>query len=260
MALPDSRMWKSAMMNIDESVSRVIRAAGGQLVRDLLPTGQNLVENADYFFPQYAVIVELKRIEKDLNDDVVFREKRNALYHKWVVTGRVAPMWSTVQVELRSLPQDCALELVTLYRERIRRRISKANKQIRSTKQLLGVGNAVGLLVLVHNGDYSVGPESVINLTSRCMNGDLYSNIDNVLYLSDNMLADRPGERVGYQFFIPLFRNPSRRLPEELRSKLNSNWYQELNGQSTTRIITVEQPDPGYLDSFRYRKPRIPRG
>jgi hypothetical protein len=154
-------------MDVEQAMARVIRSAGGELVSDLLPAGPNLPNNADYLFREYNVIAELKRLEKDRDESAEFREKRNQLYRTWMDQGKVPPppAIGTVRIELRNLPLDCALEFISLYREPIRNRISGTNKQIKSTKRLLNMEDAVGLLIFVHDGDYSITPETVLNLS-----------------------------------------------------------------------------------------------
>jgi hypothetical protein len=108
-------------IRVEQAMARVIRGAGGEIVSDLLPARANLAKNADYVFREYGVIAELKRLEKDQDDDEEFREKRNQLYRTWVDQCKVPPIFGTIRIELRNLPPDCALEFVSLYREPIRR-------------------------------------------------------------------------------------------------------------------------------------------
>ena len=242
---------------VEEAMARVIRGAGGEIISTLLPARANLAKNADYVFREYGVIAELKRLEKDQDEDESFREKRNQLYKTWVGQGKVPPIFGTIRIELRSLPLDCAQEFISLYREPIRRRISEANKQIRSTKRLLHMEDALGLLIFVHDGDYSISPEAVLNLASRCMKGGFYSSINDIIYTSGNMLATKPGDSLGYQFFLHCPRDMQHPIPADLIHNLNIGWQQELSekfGKPTSFVVNPPNMTE-YIDKFHYKKP-----
>jgi len=143
--------------SVDETFARVVRHAGGSLVSDLLPTRANLPKNADYVFPEYNVVAELKRLERDPREDNEFSENLNRFYRQWVVQGkRVPPVWGRATITLRGLPRECAHQIISLYRKPIHRRIRDANQQIRSTKQALNLYEAKGLLIFIQDGDYSI--------------------------------------------------------------------------------------------------------
>src|SRR5271169_7061750 len=90
--------------SVDETFARVVRQAGGSLVSDLLPTRTNLPKNADYVFPEYNVIAELKRLERDVSEDKEFSASLDQLYREWVVNGKQVPLvWGRGRIDLRNL-------------------------------------------------------------------------------------------------------------------------------------------------------------
>jgi hypothetical protein len=246
----------STQINVEEALARVVKGAGGDLVSNLLTDRAKLPDNADYVFPEDNVIAELKRLERDHNESEIFRQKLTHLYQKLMLQGKVPVIYGTRQIELRNLPEESALKFVSLYREPIRQRISKANKQIKSTKRLLKMPDAFGLLILVHDGDYSITPESVLNLSSRCLNGNIFSSIHNLIYLSGNMVVTRPGDPMGYRVFLPAFRDANRSIAKDLIDKLNVGWRNELAKISEMPMNTDVYPPKEFIDTLRYQKPR----
>jgi hypothetical protein len=244
-------------LDVEEAIARVVRGAGGEIVSDLLPARANRPNNADYLFRGYNVIAELKRLEEDHDESEEFREKRNQLYRTWINQRKVLPTFGTMSIELRNLPLDCALEMISLYREPIRNRISGANKQIRSTKKLFNMENAKGLLIFVHDGDYSITPEAVLSLSHRCMKGGFYSSINDLVYTSGNMLATKPGDPLGYQFFFHCPRDMQRPIPAVLINKLNIGWQKELSEKFGTPTKFVVNPPNIWedIDKLHYKKP-----
>jgi hypothetical protein len=79
--------------SVDDALERVVRRVGGELVADLLPQNANLQKNADYVFREHNVIGELKRLEKDQDEDQQFRQKRNDMALRWMNEGKIPPVY-----------------------------------------------------------------------------------------------------------------------------------------------------------------------
>lgn len=218
-----------SLFSTEELLTKVVRKIGGSLVSDLLPTNKDLESNADYVFQQYDVVGELKRLEKDQDDSPEMAAKRNALYQKWIRERRpgVPIVYGRGILNTRNLPLDCALEMISLYREPIARRIRKANDQIKSTRNLLKLPDALGVLFLAQDGDYSIGPDAVLNLAARCLKGNRFSGIDNVIFLNA-MPARLLNDPLGYMCWVHAFRNSNRVIPQGLIHSLQDGWRSEL--------------------------------
>ncbi|MGA8549627.1 MAG: hypothetical protein WB678_05275 [Stellaceae bacterium] len=239
--------------SIEETWTRVARNVGGSLVSDLLPRWTDLPKNADFVFPDYKVIAELKRLEHDSHLDREIPRKINELYRRWVYEGKVVPIYGTVSINLRTLPIDCAEEVISLYRNPIKRRIRKANEQIKSTKSLLGMEDALGLLIFVHDGDYSLTQEMVLALVYRCLRRGDFKGIDSLTYVNMDMKAVIPGTPTDYKLFLHTCRDPARQVPSELVESLQNSWYSEIQARFGFSLPRVVVKDPArFIDRFRY--------
>lgn len=235
----------------------MVRRVGGSLVCDLLPTRKNLEENADFVFQQFRVIGELKRLEKDQGEDPKMAAKLQQLYNKWIVEGRQVPViYGRAKLSVPDLPPECANEVISLYREPIARRIRKANRQIRTTKKTLKMEDAIGLLFLAQDGDYSIGPEAVFNLASRCVKGGDYRAIDDIICFNAKP-ATRPGDQLGYLFWFHACRDNNRKVPDELLKSLNEAWRAELEAAAGTPMVLADNPSTEILDTLQYPKGRL---
>lgn len=240
----------------EELLDRVVQKVGGSLVSDLLPPNENRESNADYVFQQHRVIGELKRLERDQDDNPDMAAKRNALYQKWIRERKcgVPIVYGRAVLDVRKLPSDCAMEMISLYREPIARRIRKANEQIKSARKLLKMPEASGVLFLAQDGDYSIGPDAVLNLAARCLKGNRFSGIDDVICF--NALPARlVGDSLGYMFWIHSSRDSNRAIPQALIDSLQEAWKAEMEairGPMVTPPTSIDWQDLLYR---RLRRP-----
>jgi len=240
----------------EELLDRVVQKVGGSLVSDLLPPNENRESNADYVFEQHGVIGELKRLERDQDDNPDMAAKRNALYQKWIRERKcgVPIVYGRAVLDVRKLPSDCAMEMISLYREPIARRIRKANEQIKSARKLLKMPEASGVLFLAQDGDYSIGPDAVLNLAARCLKGNRFSGIDDVICF--NALPARlAGDSLGYMFWIHSSRDSNRAIPQALIDSLQEAWKAEMEairGPMVTPPTSIDWQDLLYR---RLRRP-----
>ena len=78
--------------------------------------------------------------------------KLSDLARDWARRRLLPPMYGTVQLELRKLPEICQREWVGVMEKPIKRVLEDANKQIKATKQFLNMPSAKGVLLLVNEG------------------------------------------------------------------------------------------------------------
>ncbi|MDO8433326.1 MAG: hypothetical protein Q7S58_13045 [Candidatus Binatus sp.] len=240
--------------SVEDALARVVLKVGGALVSDLLPPHQDRDKNADYLFQQYGVIGELKRLEKNQGDDPEMIAKRNRLYRKWLTERRpgVPIVYGTALLELRRLPPDCQNEMISLYREPIARRIRKANEQIKSTRSTLNMPNATGVLFLAQDGDYSIGPEAILNLASRCLKGGRFRGIDDIICFNA-FPAGLPGDPVGYMFWVHACRDDRRATANELLQSLQKAWQVEIEAVAGPMVTPSAPID---WENLKYPKRR----
>jgi hypothetical protein len=245
-----------AQISVEELLDKVIKKAGGSLVSEILPKNKDRESNADYVFQQYGVIGELKRLERDQGDNPDMAAKRNALYQKWINERRpgVPIVYGRAFLNIRELPTSCANEMISLYREPIARRIRKANEQIKFTRTILKMPDAIGVLFLAQDGDYSIGPDAILSLAARCLKGNRFSGIDDVICF--NMLpATLPNDQLGYMFWIHSCRDSKRETPAALLDSLNKAWRSEIEAITGKMVAPSEPIDWQNLIYPRVRRP-----
>jgi hypothetical protein len=248
--------YRGFQIPVEDAVERVVRQVGGLPVKDLLPTGVDLPRNADFVFQKYGVVGELKRLKKNQSEDIKMSAKMQQLYNGWVAQRRRVPIvYGRAAVNLRSLPADCAEEMLSVLKVPILRRIRKANEQIKSTKRDLHMEDAVGLLLLAQDGDYSIGPEAVFCLVARSLKAGPFRGIDHVIHFNANVPASRPNDSLGYMFWAHARRDENGpELPHELFTSLSDAWRAELEATIGTAMINPD--DPPELETLLFPKSR----
>jgi hypothetical protein len=177
-------------IDVEEAFADFVRAFGGEVLEDTYGTSL-AYSNDDYIFRDSNVIGELKRLVDNKSKDEDVQAKIQAKFDAWVQDGTVGPIYGRVVVESKSLPERCQRELLDVFRPALRRRILKANKQIRETASALGMPEAKGLLFIVNDGNYALEADAAVYLIGRIL-GNECSSINSVVYLTVNMVASSP--------------------------------------------------------------------
>jgi hypothetical protein len=248
---PSLRAFPS--LPIVETMERVVRRVGGSLVSDRLPSRVNPPPNADYVFPQHGVIAELKRLEKNQSENRELTEKIGALYRGWTKQGKVPPIYGRAQVNVPQLPKECAYQIISLYKKPIQHRIKEANDQIKSTKKLLDMKDAIGLLFLAQDGDYSIGPGALFSFVSRCLTGGIYSSIDDVICINA-MPAARNRDPRRYMFWLHASRDVAGKVPKDLLRALQNAWGVELEKITGGPLPLIRPTSQMDLDTIYFPK------
>ena len=177
-------------IDVENAFGDFVRAFGGEVLEDTYGTSLSY-SNADYIFRDQNVIGELKRLVDNKSKDEDVQAKIEAKFDAWVQDGTVGPVYGRVVVESKDLPERCQRELLDVFRPALRRRILKANKQIRETALALGLPEAKGLLFIVNDGNYALEADAAVYLIGRIL-GNECSSINSVVYLTVNMIASSP--------------------------------------------------------------------
>jgi hypothetical protein len=173
----------------EEHWVKFISRVGGELVAPYIK--RQGVKNADFMFPEARVIVELK---------VVITE----LAHSEQMLAKV----DTLSARFPDGLSDPRLqrELFSLLRNPLNRILKSANRQIRETKQYMGLVGWRGLIVLVNDGFKGAPPDLVIGLVGDIMASESYSSCDGLVYQTNHLVELRDNPYANW-LWIPMY-NP----------------------------------------------------
>ena len=152
----------------------------GELVAPLIK--RQGVKNADFLFRSARVVAELKVLETEFLDTDSVRQKVADAYAR--------------NADSNPEDEDSPLrrELVGILRAPLQRIINKANRQIKETKQELGLVGWRGVIIMVNDGFRGLSPGLVMGLCANILAGKSYSSSDAFIYQTNHYieLADNP--------------------------------------------------------------------
>jgi hypothetical protein len=144
----------------------------------------------------------------------------------------------------------------------LQRVVKTADSQIASTKEILNMPEAKGLLWVATDGNLDLQPDQVLHLFNRILlkkreDGDSqYEHIHGLAYFSPRMLAKRPQSEVPTQFW---FSGPRRSGDEQMRALLNllceawPHYVARAQGIAVRRVDGTAPPD-----QLRFLGPKRP--
>lgn len=246
-------MPKLPHINVAEAFADCVESIGGEVLDRILPQSPTF-SNADYVFRGDGVVAELKCLEKDIISTSEFEQRATKMHARWVSEGRVLPpATSTVRMNLRELPEDCALEIIALFKARMEAVVKKANSQIRETKKHLGMPNAKGLLLLVNNGNSSMELGMAFHVLARILK-EKFSRINSLVYFSVNHPVRIPGITMPSLPWADPKIDRRDEVDRGFREKLRDAWFAHLS-KLTSRpvgVFSMDGSDPSAMDDVTF--------
>ena len=182
---------------LESIVDPFVRRVGGERISEIVGN-TNPHSSADYLFRRYGVIAELKSLQAGTFVES-FQRKMTDLMGRWQREGKLI-VFGTARVDSNRLSPECREEMFSVMTESLQKHVvAAANAQIKSTKRLLNLPDARGLLWVASDGNEFLQPNMVWYLLHRILkkkkaNGDpAYSSIHGLAYFSPRMLGQIPG-------------------------------------------------------------------
>ena len=216
-----------------------VQLAGGELVSDHLSCSPTF-ENADYFFPAASAVAELKEIETEFSRSKAFLNKLDELLTRLL---REDPNWRPLLFGGDGkYPEWFRREFVRIFRPPISRILKKANRQIRETKEHLGIQSPTGILLLVNDGLTTLGPDLIRSLACNLLVNS-YSSIDSFVYLTLNRYVEIAGSDVPRLLWIPTYSDRAQESLVHFVNSLGRSWFTFLEGKIGPFMVKGETQD-----------------
>lgn len=238
------------LVDIENEFDAFIPSVGGRRVIDILGTPPDAPNNADYLFDQAGVIAELKCLQENKLEDDGFNQKLWAQLRAWRKEGyNISVSNEGWRATSRNLPQHCSKIILELYAKSIRKRILKANKQIKKTKEKLSRPNHKGLLLLANDGNLALDPEHIYHILSHVMKND-FSGINSVAFFTVNMPGRASFTNVDTLTWANLHRPGRDKIDDKFLELLSQSWIEHLSNLLGISIPIIMLDSLGSTDQL----------
>lgn len=247
-------MAPEVVIDIQKEFATCVNAIGGQVLDEVLVNPG--FKNADYWFPKYNVVAELKQLSENILEKDNYKKKVTEMYWRWVREGLVPrPTGNKIKFSTRNIPEKCAYEYVELFKKRLESStVRKANTQIKETKRYFDAPDAKGLLLLANDGNLGFTPSMVAHLLARMLKNS-YSGINSIIYFSANHPVSQPGIAMPSHFWIDAFVGEREQAPKELRENLQTEWMRNYSGLIEGPLYEVLMPNKAEaIDAIKFTK------
>jgi hypothetical protein len=228
---------------IEPSMDMFVQEFGGKLIRELIPN-VNPDKNADYLFDSPLVVAELKCVERG-GFTIEDKAKLDELAKDWMRRGLIQVFGRTV-INLRNVPVECQREWMKIHLAPWKRKLERANAQIKQTKLTFNVTSACGLLLLVRDAPSTIDPRTEMDFIARILQSrkedgsHVYSHLNRIVYFSVNPGAVTQ-DGIGMNFWIPAYRTENEPRVSEFLKGFRDGWIQyhrRLLGKGASQIPT----------------------
>ncbi len=193
--------------NIEDFVTEFINEIGGQRLEDYLGYKPSY-KNADYYFKNENILIELKTFEQDFFSDED-KDSFEKLFDNWVKNDVIKNNDELGKVLSQDKLNANQLKYV---QNRVNRyfqeRLKDANKQLNTTKEKIGNENTKKVIFICNDGNYFIPHITIVQSINNLINNrnDLNFDFQSYVYFTINQVSYKEGDENNiYRTWIPVF-------------------------------------------------------
>lgn len=191
--------------NIEQLITEFIRLAGGKTLIEYLGYEPDFL-NADYFFQNENIIIELKCLEKNIFSEIDDKEKNEVLFNTWLNKGLIAKSdIIPIFLNRKDLPFECLNDVLESTRNSFQRILKKANKQLRTTKEKIGNIDTKKFLMICNDGNYFLSHDGILQMIYNILSVRSEMDINCVIYFTVNQAAFIPNSDLDWHLWVPAY-------------------------------------------------------
>ncbi|RWC59494.1 hypothetical protein [Mesorhizobium sp.] len=218
-------------IRVEETFTQFVRTfRGGDVLSHFVSKNPSSALNADYYFPTDNVIAELKTLETDaLNLEII--DRRIMASYKWL--GYRLEDYTDFLFGRKYLPDDVNKRVFSAVSRPIIDCVRKANKQIISSRRLIGKADAKGLILIANSGNFGLPPMQLMNVVLKGFDRLSDREKDGIVYFTPNVYHD-VGDGLPREIWVPIANERGPELQDFIDS-LGKAWfdYRDTTGQSS---------------------------
>lgn len=238
-------------IDVTSEMDKFVKSFGGRVGLELFGPNPDF-RNADYVFPKENVIAELKCLTEDKSEDDDLQNKLEELFQSAITRGFVPdPGPGRHVLETKGTPVEFQREVYALIARSLKRRVAKANKQIKQTKARLNLPNAKGLLLLCNDGNLQLEPAPWVHAVKVALGND-FSSISSVVLFTVNLLSTTPKMGQHANLWISGERPGIEPVSEDFSHRLGEAWARHVGQLHNMPVTWKQKLDAKDLESLKY--------
>ncbi len=178
--------------------------------------------NADYVFHSEKVIAELKCLQNDNASSPANQAKLTAAIDRFYAEGRISTKEFNEETWPK-FPKELQNEVYNITTNAIRERVAKANRQIRETREKLGLSSFSCLLLIANDGIISLPPAAFIHSVVRLLMNH-FSEIDCFIFFTANVFSAIRGVPMPVVHWFPMSMHKPAKIDEHFLNCLRLSW------------------------------------
>ena len=194
--------WKPTFVDTELEFTKFVQSFhGGKTLSDYLGAIPNGYLNADYFIEVDQVIIELKCLSEDGGDAEIQAKRLAESARHFGYSGSDVFGWTW---RGEPVPHRIAQHIFNKKIRTVVEALKKANKQIRSTKLLLGIPRARGLIALANDNNFGLAPKEAMSALVKAFRSMEDCHTDCIVYFTPNVFHDM-GDGIAHTLWFPLY-------------------------------------------------------
>lgn len=227
-------------IHVETAFNNLVRDHGGVVISEKLPYSPAF-QNADYVFHSERIIAELKCITNENIHSEANRAKADRLLDEWYRSGRIRSKEIGLD-EWREMPPELQKRLYRIFTNNIKRRISKANRQIRDTRRELQLQDYAGLLLIVNDGILALPPPAFIHAVQLALQQD-FREIRHFVFLTANVFAHTREASLPALFWISFDMQDGPKIDPTFLERLGRSWQKHCADLFGVALCDQEMQD-----------------
>jgi hypothetical protein len=227
-------------IDIESMFDELVRDHGGAIVLREKLSKSPIFNNADNIFHFEKIIAELKCLTEDNIDSASNRLRTNRLVEDYYSAGKIRSR-TIDESNWNDLPRELQTRIYEFTTRSIKKRIQKADIQIRETKRELNLDQYRGLLVLANDGIVSLPPAAFIQAALLVLRRS-FREINYLVYLTANLLTALRETPMPTLFWIGVDLQKGPKMDVNFTDRLGRNWR---------RLVCRKTGIPGFEQELR---------
>ena len=238
-------------IDVPKTFEEAVREYGGVVLSEKLPSSPTF-NNADYVFHFEKIVCELKCLTEDNIHSPENRARTDQLINDYYKRGLITSR-DINEENWSKWPRELQTKIYSATTRSIKKRVHKADLQIRETKRELRLDGYHGLVALANDGIVSLPPAAFIHATQLVLRQH-FTEIQYFIFFTANLYTAMPGTPYPALFWVGLDLQRGPKMDTRFTDRLGHIFKRIASAQAGIPAVEQELQDIEGFWKARYVK------